>query len=174
LQSAVSRMGRVVSHQSEETVGKFHCRPSTVADVQTIAENMRTEDVDEIKAQSGNTPREGLFFCYFMSKPCVTIVSRHGNPIGMWGVVPLDNTAGRIWMLGCEAMLKDASDKYNFLRESRKELAKLHGQYPLLTNVVDARNTVHVRWIRWMGFTFIKKHPQWGPEHRMFYEFVRI
>ena len=166
-------MGRVVSHQSEEIVTAYQ-RPSVITDVGIVSDNMRIEDVEELRAQSGNTPKEGLFFCFFMSKPCMTIVSRHGNPIGMWGAVPMGNSAGRIWMLGCEAMLEDTSDKYTFLRESKKELAKLHDQYPLLANVVDARNAVHVRWLRWMGFTFIKKHPQWGPERRMFYEFVRI
>jgi len=28
--------------------------------------------------------------------------------------------------------------------------------------------------LKYMGFTFIRKHPDWGPESRLFYEFVRI
>jgi hypothetical protein len=33
---------------------------------------------------------------------------------------------------------------------------------------------VHIRWLRWMGFTFIKSHPKYGAEGRLFLEFVRI
>jgi hypothetical protein len=28
--------------------------------------------------------------------------------------------------------------------------------------------------LRWMGFTFIKSHPKYGTESRLFLEFVRI
>jgi hypothetical protein len=30
--------------------------------------------------------------------------------------------------------------------------------YEVLTNVVDLRNSVHVRWLGWFGFKFLKDH----------------
>lgn len=102
------------------------------------------------------------------------MISRHGYPMGMWGVIRESETSGRIWMLGCQSMLDDKRDKRTFLRQSKLELIKVLEQYPVLFNVVDARNEIHVRWLQWMGFTFIQKHPEWGPEGRLFYEFVRI
>ena len=71
-------------------------------------------------------------------------------------------------------MLDDERDKRTFLRRSKVELDKIIQEYPVLFNVVDARNKIHVRWLQWMGFTFIKKHSEYGPEGRLFYEFVRI
>jgi len=71
-------------------------------------------------------------------------------------------------------MLDDTKDKRTFLRQSKIELRKILKEYPVLFNVVDSRNEVHVRWLQWMGFTFIKKHSEYGPEKRPFYEFVRI
>jgi hypothetical protein len=71
-------------------------------------------------------------------------------------------------------MFDDGIDKRWFLRESKKTLAIMQNKYPVLFNMVDARNEVHVKWIQWLGFTFIKKHLHWGPENRLFYEFVRI
>jgi hypothetical protein len=71
-------------------------------------------------------------------------------------------------------MVDDSLDKRWFLRKSKEVLAEMQKKYPLLFNVVDARNEVHVKWIGWLGFTFVKKHLNWGPEGRMFYEFVRI
>ena len=167
-------MGRNATYKSEENVTLYH-RKSIPKDILAVADNMREEDVAECKAQSGSNPRESLFFCYFHSNPCRTIVSRHGNPIGMYGVVPEGlKWKGWIWMLGCQSMFDDISDKLAFLRQSKEELPKLLKQYPLLFNVVDARNTVHIHWLKWMGFTFINKHSEWGPENRPFYEFVRI
>ena len=150
-----------------------HVRPSVLKDAAIVADNLRLEDAAECKAQAGSSPRESLLYCYFMSKPCMTLISRHGNPIAMWGTVQ-EGMAGRIWLLGCQAMFDDLGDKHYFLRESKRQLAKLQEQFPILFNLVDARNEVHVRWIQWLGFTFIHKHPQWGPEGRLFYEFVKI
>ena len=130
-------MGRVVSHSGQETVKRAHQRPSTILDVSWVADGMRQADVEEVKAQSGLTPRES-------------------------------------WMLGRDEMLTDVHDKWEFLRQSRIHLANLHAMYPVLFNFVDARNTVHLRWLRWMGFTFISRNDNYGPEKRTFYEFVRI
>ena len=165
-------MGRVLSYESEKEVA--YQRRTELEDIRIIGENMRDEDIAEIRAQSGLTPVASLFYCFFKSNPCMTMVSRHGHPMGMWGVVPESETSGRIWMLGCQSMLDDPSDKRTFLRRSKVELDKIIQEYPVLFNVVDARNKVHVRWLQWMGFTFIKKHSEYGPESRLFYEFVRI
>jgi len=174
VQSAISGMGRVVSNPSQSPVKTGYQRPATPADIAFVADDMRPEDVAEVKAQSGATPRDALLYCLLKSKPCMAMVGRHGSVVGVWGVIPENETAGRVWMLGRQAMLDDAGDRRTFLRQSRIELAKLQAQYPVLFNVVDARNEVHVRWLRYMGFTFICKHPNWGPEGRLFYEFVRV
>jgi len=167
-------MGRVVSQSCSTDVKGSHQRPATVRDVVAVADGMRPEDVAEVKAQSGSSPRETMLHCFFNSRPCMAMVSRHGNVVGAWGVIPEGTRAGRIWMLGCQAMLDDHGDRRAFLKESKLQLRKLHADYPVLFNVVDARNVVHVRWLKYMGFTFIRKHPNWGPESRLFYEFVRI
>ncbi len=168
----IRRVGRVLPHKSEKEIA--YQRLSCLEDIKIIAETMRDEDIAEIKAQSGLDPIASLFYCFFKSRPCMTMISRHGHPMGMWGVVPESETSGRIWMLGCQSMLDDTSDKRTFLRRSKVELDKIIQEYPVLFNVVDARNKVHVRWLQWMGFTFIKKHSEYGPESRLFYEFVRI
>tara|TARA_B100000287_G_scaffold408067_1_gene434070 strand:- start:357 stop:818 length:462 start_codon:yes stop_codon:yes gene_type:complete len=149
-------------------------RPSLLSDVPVVAENMRKEDVDEVKAHTGGCPKGSLLYAYFMSKPCLTVISRHGHLMAMGGVVPEGENIGRIWLLGCQSMFDDSIDKRWFLRKSKEKLAEMQSLYPLLFNMVDARNEVHVNWIRWLGFTFIKKHLEWGPEQMMFYEFVRI
>ena len=151
-----------------------YVRPAVLKDVSAVADRMRTEDINELKAGIGACPKGGLLYAYFMSKPCLTVVSRHGHLMAMAGVVPESQTTGRIWLLGCQSIVDDSIDKRWFLRHSKQVLAQWQKTYPLLFNVVDARNEVHVKWISWLGFTFIKKHLHWGTEDRMFYEFVRI
>ena len=46
--------------------------------------------------------------------------------------------------------------------------------YPILFNFVDARNTTHVKWIKYMGFSIIQEHATFGVEGRLFYEFAKI
>lgn len=135
---------------------------------------MREEDVAEVRAQSGATPGQALLLAYLRSELCMSMISRHGNVIGMWGVVPEGDKVGRIWMLGTQAMLDDSQDRRTFLRQSKDMLRELHHRFALLFNEVDARNTVHIRWLRWMGFTFVRYRPNYGAEGRAFYEFCKV
>ncbi len=164
----------MATRKGQENLKMAILRPSILSDVAIVADNMRKEDVAEVKAQTGACPKGGLLYAYFMSKPCLTTVSRHGHLMSMGGVVPEGKNMGRIWLLGSQSMFDDSIDKRWFLRSSKKTLAEMQRLYPLLFNMVDARNEVHVKWIDWLGFTFIKKHLNWGPERQMFYEFVRI
>ena len=163
----------MAAEQSTANLTEAYQRSSTVADVRYLAEHMRTRDVAEVKAQAGCTPEQMLLHCFFMSRPCMTMISRHGHVMGMWGVIPEAN-GGRVWMLGTEGMVDDKRDRRTFLRKSKEQLQQLFSDYSVLFNVVDARNTVHIRWIKHMGFTFVAEHAEWGPEKRLFYEFVRI
>ena len=163
----------MVSLQSSPPV-TAHCRRTQPSDIRIVADSMRAEDVAEVKAHSGLDPDQALLLSYFHSEPCLSIVSRHGDVIGMWGVVPQEDRTGRIWMLGTDAMLDDLQDRRTFLRQSKEVLRELHHQFILLFNEVDARNTVHIRWLRWMGFTFVRYRPNYGTEGRPFYEFCKV
>jgi hypothetical protein len=46
--------------------------------------------------------------------------------------------------------------------------------YTLIGNVIDERNRVHLRWLKWMGFTFVQRIPEYGVQHRPFLEFIKI
>ena len=168
-------MGGVVTITSQTTLKKIASqRASVLQDVVDVAESMRPEDAAELYAVSGDTPKGGLLYCYLRSKPCMTMVSRHGYVMGMYGVIPEGDGVGRIWMLGRNEMTTDKLDRFTFLKQAKIELDKLQEEYKLLFNQIDGRNQIHIDWIRWMGFTIIKRHPHWGLESRPFYEFVRI
>lgn len=92
----------------------------------------------------------------------------------MWGVVDQGEGVGRIWLLATDELVNDKQNALQFLRQAKPRLAEMLQRYEVLFNYADARNTVHVKWLRWMGFTFIAKHPNYGDEGRLFLEFVKV
>jgi DNA phosphorothioation-dependent restriction protein DptG len=104
----------------------------------------------------------------------MTICKADGTPIAMWGVTPDAGKVGRVWMLGTNELVSNRRIRLRFLREVREYLQQLFKTYAVLWNCVDARNTVHVRWIQWMGFTFVAEHPNYGAEGRLFLEFCQV
>ncbi len=134
---------------------------------------MRAADVAELQA-AGENPKEALLLGLLTGKPCMTICKADGTPVGMWGVTPDVDGIGLPWLLGTDDLVNDRRTRMRFLREVKAQVAKVLRTYRVLWNCVDARNTVHVRWIRWMGFTFIAEHPNYGAEGRLFLEFCKV
>lgn len=150
-----------------------YVRPATHADIPLIAQDMRDADVAEVKAFSGKQPEEALKNgLQFTGGVTETICLPNGVPVGMYGVVPTDQPrVGVVWMLASNGI---KHVQRQFLRESRGAISDLIRDYDLVFNFTDARNTTHHRWIKWAGFTIIKKHQNFGTEQRPFLEFTRI
>lgn len=136
-----------------------------------LAPRMRAADVAEVRAL-GYTPMQALTSSVMNTKMPVAIM-QDGRPIALFGAgETLEPLAGNVWLLGSEE-LTQGRNLMRFIRECRPWIDALHEQYPLLGNVVDERNTVHIRWLQWCGFTFINRHESYGAEGRPFLEFLR-
>ena len=147
-------------------------RESVLPDVAYVARHLREADRQEIMAGSGEEPLSVLLRGFLESQPCYTIVSNEGVPIGLFGVVPsYDPMVG-----GCWAVMTDEirTIRIEFLRKCGDVIEQLNEKWPILFNYVDARNELHIKWLRAMGFTFIKVHQEHGVEKRPFIEFVRV
>lgn len=151
-----------------------YTRKTVASDIQVVAANMRKEDKAEVLAAEGIPPEHALLFCFMAGKPCMTICNASDEPIAMWGVTPDAGKVGRVWMLGTDELVQNHRIRIRFLREVKAYLRQLFTTYAVLWNCVDARNTVHIRWIRWMGFTFVAEHPNYGAEGRSFLEFCQV
>tara|TARA_R100001460_G_scaffold107919_1_gene157583 strand:- start:617 stop:1081 length:465 start_codon:yes stop_codon:yes gene_type:complete len=139
-------------------------------DIDYIASNMRKADRDEVWASDRCTPLEALTISYGMSKPCFTGMDGQ-TPVAMFGVVPLLENIGSIWLLGTDVI--SDSKPISFLRWSKKFFPTLTKSYDMVCNRVDGRNKVHIKWIKWLGFTFINEVNH-GPDQLPFYEFARL
>lgn len=150
---------------------KDYCRPSSLSDVTYLADRLRREDVQEIQASSGSTPLEALTNGFRSSNPCITVV--HGDePVAMFGVVPTDQPEiASIWLLASDDLRLARKE---FMRQTKDWLSKFHEKYPMLWNLVDARNNTHIRWLKWAGVVFLKRHESIGVESRPFLEFIHV
>ena len=150
---------------------KVHVRQSTQDDVEYLCDNLRPEDREEVLASHGST-REALQVGFDESEECWTItVKDTGEIAGIYGLARYDDDMAVPWLLTTPAIKKVWLP---FLRGSRKWVEEANQKYPLLTNAVDADYTVAINWLRFVGFTFIKKHEKWGVGNKPFLEFVRI
>lgn len=133
---------------------------------------LRAADFAELTATSDRPAAELLCEGAANSVPSCSIITDRGEVVGLFGVVPVGANSGRVWLVGSDELTKNPLRK-QFIRESKQYLNKLHKLYPLLFNVIDERNKLHVRWLQWLGFTFINRIPAYGREQRPFMEFVR-
>jgi hypothetical protein len=124
-----------------------YVRDSKFSDIYHIAANMRKEDIQEIEASSGLKPLEALINGWELSIHQKTICGDNNEPIAMFGIV-LPNV---VWMLATDKL---SEIKIYFLKRCRDYIENLQLTYPLLTNYVDERNTVHIKWLKFCGFKF--------------------
>jgi hypothetical protein len=159
-------------HYSEHPVQGVEVRTANIRDCLELGPNLRIEDKSEVMAVAGLDPTTGLLQSFTGSNECLTVVLE-GDPIAMLGVghCALGDDIGMIWMLASPKLFEVTQA---FIRHSKRFIETLGGPYTILMNYVDCRNTGHIRWLRWCGFTFIAKHDDFGVGKLPFYEFVRI
>lgn len=137
------------------------------SDVLLIAPRMRNADREECMASIGLDPLGALGASYFLSNSCYT-ATLDDIPELLFGVCG-DGDYGTVWLLGTETVFLEAPKE--FCRKSIEWLDKIKSPYKKIGNLVDARNTVHIRWLKWMGFNFIGRCEEFGVEKRPFLEF---
>ncbi|WP_052513890.1 hypothetical protein [Bosea sp. LC85] len=147
-------------------------RPAKPEDIAYIAARMRLADVEEIVSASEMTPAQALTLGFNASLRPLVADNQEGKPVCMFGVAPMpEPLVGSVWLLGTDAV-KD--NRMSFLRLSKTMTTEFHRDFPVLMNCVDERNAVHIGWLRWLGYSFLRRHAQWGKERRPFLEFARL
>ena len=141
-------------------------RKTIPEDINFLAPRLRYEDKREILDGAGINPYLGLQYSYNVSEICLTIVDTKDIPVGIFGV----SSEGAIWLLATPDIHRI---RFSFLRESRKIVNLLNRKYKVLWNFVDCRNELHLRWLKWCGFKFIRKL-NYGVNQKPFFEFIKI
>ena len=134
--------------------------PAEVQHIEAMLPHVRQADVDELWASTMSTPEEALRLGLKMSSECwAGLVD--GEPFCVFGVVPgsILGGIGLPWLVGTEGIQKH---RRFFLRGSKSFGQHWLETFDSLVNLVDARNTVAIRWLKWMGFQFSPPTPA-GP-----------
>lgn len=145
-----------------------HAHPD---DINLIASNMRDGDKAEIAASHGLRPEIALRLCC-ASSSWLRTGTIDGEPFCMFGVAPYSvlTGAGTPWLLGTDRAREVPKD---FLRQSRALLPVMSKGFSRLENLVDARNDMSIRWLKWLGFAMMPAEP-FGihglPFHRFYME----
>ncbi len=144
-------------------MSKIKILPITLEAAKEVASNLLPDDRREVEEGHGLDPMEELTNVA-QSGSCVYFTMPNGKTAGMAGV----GKEGDIWMLCTPVIYKYpvafARGAKRFV-ESRTE--------PLLWNVVDERNKVHLRLLKFLGFKFLQKI-SFGPNQLSFIEFCRV
>lgn len=133
-----------------------------------IADRMRREDVHEVYAAAGMSPR-GALALSLATSDMVKTVTADGRPEQMYGRYRIPGTTfANVWLLGTEAV---CGYKTFFYRNSGAELlAMLSDGVEVLTNHVHHANRFSLRWLKWLGAEFGPEQ-SWGKAGEPFMEF---
>ena len=158
------QVGKVIMLPHHQEFNGF--RKTIYKDIDYLAPRLRYEDKREILDSTGLNPYQALTECFNCSDVSLTIVDTKNIPVGIFGV----SEDGAIWLLATPEIKRI---RFSFLRESRKVVNLLNKKYTLLWNYVDCRNNLHLRWLKWCGFSFLRK-VKYGVNQKPFYEFIKL
>jgi hypothetical protein len=154
--------GKETIHLEIIDVSKY-IHPITLEAALEVASNLRPEDRREVEEGHGYDPIE---YAKFIAQEGSTVYFTvpNGKTAGMAGV----STEGAIWMI-CTPAIKEYP--HTFAKESKRFVESR--TEPLLWNVADRRNTVHLKLLKFLGFKFLREL-KYGPNQLSFIEFCRV
>jgi len=140
-----------------------YIHPITLEAALTVASNLRPDDRREIEEGHGLDSTE---YAKWIAQEgsAVWFEVPNGKTAGMAGVGP----QGEIWML-CTPAIHDYP--ITFAREAKRFVDGRSES--LLWNVVDCRNIIHLKLLKFLGFKFLRQI-FFGPNQLQFIEFCRV
>lgn len=151
-------------------MSKCYIREATPLDAFALVPRLRVADLNEISASAPEEdPLMVLLYSMEVSDwTCAICSEEDGRVLGLCGVTPFLDYGGP-WMLASDDL---AEHQTTFLRHTHAIVKVMHRKYPFLSNVVDARNTAHIRWLLWAGFKVDRDQPTFANGF-IFYPFYR-
>ena len=140
-----------------------YIHPCTIEAAIEVASNLRQDDLRELVEGHGLDPMVVLPQASSWGST-VSFTVPDGRIAGLAGVA--DGNA--IWML-CTPAVEDFP--HTFAREAKRFINSR--EEPLLWNIVDKRNTIHLKLLQFLGFKFLRELTH-GPNNLTFIEFCRV
>lgn len=141
-------------------------RVALPGDAAKLAPHLREADRNEIAAATGESTLEVLKRGIAQSCQCQAMVDEEDRPLALFGV----DIGGVVWLLGSTRM---RGYSLAFLRHSHHWVERLQAEHVVLWNFVDARNTLHIKWLEWCGFELRGETTDWGVSGLRFFRYER-
>ena len=139
-----------------------YIHPITLEAAIEVASNLCPDDRREVEEGHGHNPVEVLTLAA-KNLSCVYFTVPNGKTAGMAGV----SNDGGIWRL-CTPAINDYP--ITFAREAKRYVDRQ--PHKLLWNILDKRNRVHLKLLRFLGFKFLREF-KYGPNQLTFIEFAK-
>ena len=139
-----------------------YIHPITIEAAIEVASNLRDDDYREVKEGHGHEPLLYIPQSAFYGDT-VWFEVPNGKTAGLAGVQD-----GKIWMLCTNAIHEYP---LTFAREAKRFIESRNEE--LLWNIVDKRNTAHLKLLKFLGFKFLRELEH-GPNKLTFIEFCRV
>ncbi len=140
-----------------------YIHPATLEAAIQVASNLLPDDFKEVSEGHGHDPLNALVVGY-QNCDSVYFEVPNGDIACRAGV----HSNGQIWML-CTSAIYDYP--HTFAKEALRYVKRREEK--LLWNIVDERNKVHLKLLRFLGFKFLRRLKH-GPNNLSFIEFCRV
>ncbi|MCT4536299.1 hypothetical protein [Halodesulfovibrio sp.] len=146
-------------------------RRASVEDAVSLQGRLRKADYDEVWAAHGHNPDEVLVACALYSTKlwCAEVDDAVAAVFGV-APSPYVEGEGQPWMLGSDVI---TAVPRAFVQCPLEIIPQMQKLFPVLRNMVDARNTKSIRWLERMGFCITQETVPHGPFGMPFYEFCK-
>lgn len=155
---------------SKRTRSEVLIREAVVEDADLLGPNLGVADKAELDAlHPGKAPEELLRICIRGSVGAAWAATVDDTVIAAWGVGPSNLVGvGHPWCLASDD--GRLSQSKAFVAGARAALPTMQAMYPILTNIIDARNLRHKKWLKALGFRFLRrfKHTESGIDYLLF------
>lgn len=127
-------------------------------DVQYILDNLRSEDLEELKALWGENWRSATIK-NIMETEFLVLVGFFDKPVvmgGIWEIGGKNSKIACVWLLSTKDVNKH---KISLLKEISEEVRKAEEKYSVLFNFIYEKNYKAKKWLKLLGFKFDNPAP---------------
>lgn len=135
-------------------MAKITLRLPTDQDIIELADTLRQSDRDELAVVCTYSAREAVLKSVLASDPdFLFAVLADGKLLGIFGASSpsLLSRVGVPWLLATDEMNKYTK---RLTQDTQRVVRMMLEKWPVLTNVIDVRNTMTMRWLKVIGFEF--------------------
>ena len=134
-------------------------RPVRDGDIDALLADIRPQDLAEADALFGPGKIRGALTDSLASSAMAWTGEAPDGLAWMFGVAPAQGLLGDIglpWMVGTRLVDRE---RRALTLLTPAYIARMLAAFPILTNIVDARNTKSIRWLRHVGFELMPATP---------------